>query len=92
MNVKNSEAALVGIVLGAVWLIMGFTYENNGLLMLGGLILGIGLFFKFKKFTKNLYFNIKINIFSYKFKSFKFLSFFFFKFFIIKLYDHFSKT
>ena len=49
MNIKKSESALVGLVLGIVWLIMGFSYNNSGIMMLGGIMLCMGLFFKFKK-------------------------------------------
>ena len=49
VNIKNSESALVGLVLGIVWLIMGFSYDNSGIMMLGGIMLSFGLFYKLKK-------------------------------------------
>ena len=52
MNVKNTEAALIGLVLGVVWLIIGYSYENTGIMMLGGIILGLGFYYKFKKEPK----------------------------------------
>jgi len=49
LYIKYSDTALVGLVLGVVWLIMGFSYNNSGLMMLGGIMLGFGLFYKYKK-------------------------------------------
>ncbi len=44
---KNSP--MVGLVLGVVFVIIGFNYGNTALLMLGGIMLALGLFLKFKK-------------------------------------------
>ncbi len=49
MHIKNSETAAVGLVLGIVWLIIGFNYGNTALLILGGIMLSLGLFYNFKK-------------------------------------------
>ncbi len=46
---KNSTSALVGLFLGVVWLVIGFSYDNSGIMMLGGLMLCFGLFFRLKK-------------------------------------------
>jgi len=48
MDMKKN-APLVGLVLGIVFLIIGFNYGNTALLMLGGIMLAMGLFLKFKK-------------------------------------------
>ncbi len=44
---KNSH--LVGLILGVVFLVGGLRYGNTGLLMMGGIMLALGLFLKFKK-------------------------------------------
>jgi len=46
---KKDQAALVGLVLGTVFTIMGFTYNNSGVWILGLIIFSIGLWMKFKK-------------------------------------------
>lgn len=45
---KKSQAALVGLVLGVVFTIMGFAYDNSGVWILGLILLSIGLWMKFK--------------------------------------------
>ncbi len=52
MNIKNSEASKVGLVLGAVWMIIGFSYDKSGIIMLGMIMLVLGLFYRFSKSTK----------------------------------------
>ena len=41
---KRKRAAETGIVLGVVFVIMGFAYSNTGVWMLGFILLGIGVF------------------------------------------------
>lgn len=48
MNIKK-DAPLVGLVLGVVFLVGGYRYGNTAFLMLGLIMLGLGLFLKFKK-------------------------------------------
>jgi hypothetical protein len=45
---KHKTASEAGIVLGVVFLIMGFTYGNSGIWMLGGIFLAIGLVSRLK--------------------------------------------
>jgi hypothetical protein len=40
---KRKTAAQVGAVLGTVFIIMGFAYGNQGLLIVGGIVLVIGI-------------------------------------------------
>jgi hypothetical protein len=39
----KSKAAGIGLVLGSVFVIMGFAYGNSGIWMIGFILLGIGL-------------------------------------------------
>jgi len=41
---KRKRASETGIVLGVVFIIMGFAYGNPGVWMLGFILLGIGVF------------------------------------------------
>jgi len=45
----KKNAHVTGLVLGIVFLIVGFNYDNPGVWMLGFIMLGLGLFLKFKK-------------------------------------------
>ncbi len=45
----NKRAAAVGIVLGVVFVIIGFGYGNSGTWMLGLILLALGMFFGLKK-------------------------------------------
>ncbi len=47
MDLQKS-APMIGLVLGVVFLVGGFRYGNTGLLMLGGIMLALGLFLKFR--------------------------------------------
>jgi hypothetical protein len=47
--VKKNKAAQVGLVLGVVFVIMGFAYGNSGVWMLGFIFLAIGIFARAKK-------------------------------------------
>ena len=40
---KRKAATQVGAVLGIVFVIMGFAYGNQGLLIVGGIVLAIGI-------------------------------------------------
>ncbi len=48
MDLQKS-APMIGLVLGIVFLIMGFNYGNTALRMLGFIMLALGLFLKYKK-------------------------------------------
>ena len=43
MENLQKQAPLVGLVLGIVFLIIGFNYSNTALLILGGIFLLIGI-------------------------------------------------
>jgi hypothetical protein len=45
----NKQASSVGLVLGIVFTIMGFGYDNSGVWMLGLILLALGLWLRFKK-------------------------------------------
>ena len=45
----KKQSPLVGLVLGIVFLVVGFNYGNTALLLLGGIMFALGLFLKFKK-------------------------------------------
>ncbi len=45
----TKEASLVGLVLGLVFIVMGFTYDNSGQWLLGIIILSLGIWLRFKK-------------------------------------------
>jgi hypothetical protein len=45
----KKSAPLMGLILGVVFLVGGFRYGNTGLLMMGGIMLALGLFLKYKK-------------------------------------------
>jgi hypothetical protein len=47
-NEKQRRAAEVGLVLGTVFVIMGFAYGNAGIWMPGVIVLAIGLYARFK--------------------------------------------
>ncbi len=49
MDDLKKQAPLIGLVLGIVFLVIGFNYGNTALLMLGGIMLALGLFLKFRK-------------------------------------------
>jgi hypothetical protein len=45
----KKQSPLIGLVLGIVFLIIGFNYGNTALVILGGIMLGLGLLLKFRK-------------------------------------------
>jgi len=50
---KRKRASETGIVLGVVFVIMGFAYGNTGVWMLGFILLGIGAFARTRIGGKN---------------------------------------
>jgi hypothetical protein len=47
--VATKEASLVGLVLGPVFIVTGFTYGNSGQWLLGIILLSLGIWMRFKK-------------------------------------------
>jgi len=47
--VGTKEVSLVGLVLGPVFIVMGFTYGNSGQWFLGMILLSLGIWMRFKK-------------------------------------------
>lgn len=46
---SKTQASGIGLVLGAVFTIMGFAYDNSGIWILGLIFLSIGLWMRLKR-------------------------------------------